>query len=1427
MQARCTILYNLEHMNIKSESDLISIGEAARILGVHKATLRRWDKAGKLKAIRIGGIAGSEDRKFSRKEIEQLKDGAKTINSSAKQRIVVKKYLLPRITIYDSLSEVESEHSKYGELVFSNYLGSKKNIRDISELANDKLFLVAEPGMGKTRLLTELYKKHKNNAVLSPFIDLKQFSESGIVALEDYIKDQYPELKDKKFGKQKSETCVFCLDGLDEIKQSKFSKAVGSIKKFTDNYPLLSVIITSRWHFIREQSKLFEEWDDFGCAVLFPFSNDQVVSYLKLAKIDEQQLNELLTMLHVPDRGSTILQTPRYLELFSDYLHSKKPAKLANLTKADLFNYFFQKRLDIENTRVGGEPFAVEVTLENLALVMETYQTNVINDDDLKNFFDRTDSAYATSLQAKNKIKEILFNRNFLKYDGENIMFDNTEFQEYLAARALKNITDEDKTGPIFDLAIDHELKEIYPSWFPTLTFLVEMNPKLIMPLLSLSKSVSDRKIVQSQNYHKLLTRTNLNKISESEKKEIFSFIWDYYQKSLTWIDIDIAKSLSYYINPLEKKTLEKYIQKKYIHETQGFVQKTNVATLVGCLFERDFFDKKERAYWVNKLIGFANDENENGVLQRHSLYALQKNKDPKIIGKVEKAWNHPRKLVKERFLLFCIENNPDSPITVKYIVEGIKENVFTARTLLLNLRGKTALLSLLDHFKDDKVFAKTFLDRDNNSSFRDYKKLMQAFSDAWDKKMEIGLKNFLKDSFESSYWYHAEDSDFVKEVAILLSNKNENFTNELLEMLSKSEVLKKNIFSFEKLFVYTLKKDDVKNLVKALKKAGMENWLAFRVIQNIKFSKHDGSYEIWKEGKKYLLDEYKEAEKRNSEFNSRPSKEEQIYKQFVDLLEPSKGKFSPAVFEYFVNYEKDVQERWSSKEKERLIELVRGSVFDKFDPTKEKVRATKKTDGSVTHTMHSWISIFGNCVRTANILSIDIKPYRSKIAGYIPFAFNQERDVIYNLLKELKDSEIETIIKVYQGKIGKDLWKYEPTSFIETSEKYKVKAAIPILKKFVKTNTFRIHERVHALKVSDKIKPNAAYLQSVFKKYLNSEPELAEKANELLIVNHKDQDAINWRINQLTLRKFPFNEPKGAHSVGKNEHELHSRPFASPIMNLKSPKYEKQYLNLLKESFTLLKNGKQYFSYVQYLWEIAAAYYSNRKVERSYGPLKNLESQVEKYALSEGSNWFSGKLQELTQEYMLYIGKPRSILESIEKCNNTKKTRGLNVTSAYELLNVVKDIVNTNVRSFLLGQGHIYLSKREPTIQPNLIPSIKSAFYEKGFRPNEVMLYREPQSLDGKRCDFIIHYYHFPPVVLELKLSDHSDINAKDLSKTKSYKSFKRYLADHGADYGILLLLDNEKKSVSSWEKKIEKVKVTYEKLDGVYVLGISSTGN
>lgn len=55
-----------------NEADLVPIGEAARIFGVTVATVRRWEREGKISAQRTPG----GQRRFNRAEIERVRSAA-------------------------------------------------------------------------------------------------------------------------------------------------------------------------------------------------------------------------------------------------------------------------------------------------------------------------------------------------------------------------------------------------------------------------------------------------------------------------------------------------------------------------------------------------------------------------------------------------------------------------------------------------------------------------------------------------------------------------------------------------------------------------------------------------------------------------------------------------------------------------------------------------------------------------------------------------------------------------------------------------------------------------------------------------------------------------------------------------------------------------------------------------------------------------------------------------------------------------------------------------------------------------------------------------------------------------------------------------------------------------------------------------------
>lgn len=60
-----------------SEQDLLSIGEAARLMGVSVGTLRRYDADGKISSVRtLGG-----QRRFRREDVDRIAAGETAVAS--------------------------------------------------------------------------------------------------------------------------------------------------------------------------------------------------------------------------------------------------------------------------------------------------------------------------------------------------------------------------------------------------------------------------------------------------------------------------------------------------------------------------------------------------------------------------------------------------------------------------------------------------------------------------------------------------------------------------------------------------------------------------------------------------------------------------------------------------------------------------------------------------------------------------------------------------------------------------------------------------------------------------------------------------------------------------------------------------------------------------------------------------------------------------------------------------------------------------------------------------------------------------------------------------------------------------------------------------------------------------------------------------
>ena len=615
-------------------------------------------------------------------------------------------YIAPAVHLYPNFEEMQASRKEIG---FSSLL-EKKIRRTADEIFADVLskrraLVLSEPGYGKTRLLQELNRYATKDGFKTFFIELNLYSKK--TSLEEFISKQIRNQGEVEFRLTNDSRVILLLDGLDEVGQDSFKDTVTQLKSILVEYDAIRTFLSCRLFFYQK----------------FPVFRDPGLTYITIENFDFQQVREYLDKIidqtgkqlfsdvdidkiiqdfREPNWRSIIL-IPRYLEKFVEF-HLR--GGFGKPSRSDLYNFFVDERLMIEDTKRGAQNrIIIRRLLEKIALIAEIYQKNDLEKDELVTVLEDIQSNVTRNFLDMDKL-QILFDHSLWIDYGESIAFEDHTIQEYLASRELLRIGGQ---KALYDIVVDPHLNEIHPSWFNTLEFVVDQNINLLEPLIDFGTKDTE-KVVESEEYHRFLTMVDTSNLSKDQKIRIFKKVISQYQNELIWVHWDIARRLaSFYDNSLSKY-LKTFVDGRKLgsaSETARFVIEGNVAVIVGFLMRQNMLNDSEKQWWKKKLVNYAKDDNENGVLQRHALFALEGFRDKNIIREVQKAFSHPSESVRDGFIEFCRETDPDCEISLKYFIEGTKQKSIYARHGLCEITEKDALKRLLKAFiKSSKPFS-------------------------------------------------------------------------------------------------------------------------------------------------------------------------------------------------------------------------------------------------------------------------------------------------------------------------------------------------------------------------------------------------------------------------------------------------------------------------------------------------------------------------------------------------------------------------------------------------------------------------------------------------------------------------------------------------------------------------------------------------
>lgn len=1330
------------------------------------------------------------------------------------------RYVIPVTEVTSSYKEAKEQYSKYGHgFVFHD--AEPTPITDLGQ--GKRSVVVGEPGIGKTELMKKIQGSLDKGGQLTKFIPLR--SLDSIKEIDVFI--------DKKSRKPKA----LFLDALDEVPRSAFLNVLKKIQDISEKYPDLSIYVSSRWVFMEKYSNSFSA---YRFIAIKPFTPDQIKEYLSTGTRNADDVDELFRHT-MQFHGRVIIQIPRYLFLFEQYMENKAATEVLQISRNDLFEHFIYSKLALEaenNEEIREMEPVIKRLLEKLALTMEIYQANTITRDELVTFFDDIKSDLKLMVLAQVGIDVLLKNSvlQVSKDDADRIEFENAEFQEYLAAKEITRLAEPRRAA--FSFAADVTMNEIYPSWYNTLSFLVDMDPDMLGQLLDFSGLSGDAFRIVDESFLTFLSRINPGLTPPPIKKRLFIEALSYHNARLQWMPGQLTSALPYFYDPELEEFLKEAVQKAETEDTisaKYYVPLGNVAYAIAYLLRGKI--EIDRPYWREKLIRYATGPYENGVLPRHALLALAEFNDPTVIDELPDLTEASDELVMREFVSMCAEVDPNKDESVDAFIKLMRANDLHGRYGLFEVTKPGALKRFLRAYNTDEHFRKEFLD--DSSIFKDKDHVIidhiRAVID--DEMRELAIEAIIK-SVHYSIAFTRGKSAFVSGLMIFLREGNPDFIPDLIRRIHESDNGDTSLYFSQDFFQDVLSAEDVGPYIDAMLATPIQPRAVMDTLVRIKWRGDETSLAIYEAGRDKMPDIYREYE----EAQNRPAvdqdhvHDERTISEFRRALEPSPGMYMNRVFHDYTSTADKLEELMNDTDRERFDRLIREEAL-RHDPSVRGLTINTETDGGASrnYTTSGAAIIFGDALVAAKRRGIDITPYRANIARFIPFAHNEELKTVFELVPDFTPDEINPMVDIYNNR-DTDLWRWQPDALIEAAGNYNLVNAAPILRDFVRESRFRKHDREEALLTAESLRPDATFLREIFAEYSGSDNEdeqsVSAAANGLLITKYSDTDAINWRLQQLKDRvgESPRRPRSGiVRDLTPFDRELnYGKEFAKPLMELKQQGFEDRYLELLDTALEVWSRGESYQAYAQYLWEIVYAYFDNLKEYGDYKPLRLLEGKLAGVgSKQEGANWLAARMVQLRRSYLGSIGKPSRFAESIRKYNAAREYDDKRIVTSADLAKHLQDALDTDLRTWIEGEGayelilvgKVYKAKQqeyEKLIQKTIKAQIENAMLKRGFQ-TEVL--REPDLLDDKRVDLLIRYGFVGPIVLEVKLTSNSDIRAKDVSASKSYKSLERYMGGYGASHGVFLII------VNNGITTVPVIREAFGKIKGVTAISIDCT--
>lgn len=1315
--------------------------------------------------------------------------------------------------------------------------------------------VIAEPGYGKTRLLKEIALQASEHQKKAFFLDSKKIDNDIITAIkkckqinsnwsESEIQNEWLFSNTKEYVLD--ENTIICLDALDELPFAKLYSFFELIDNFIQENPNVQLFISCRIHHLQKIDFDLQILP-FEYIELSNFGNAQISTYLKNNISDYETIDEKIQSSGLIE----FLATPRYLYYFVELIKDKPIDEVLHLTRIELFENFIYRKLDKERDKTipRSQYDLIKRVLEKIALIMKMYQVSQISKDELMTLFDRMDSAFSHII-FRDDLLAILYDRSVLKDNIDSIEFENKMFLDFLAAKELLRFHNIEQV--FFDLAFEPYLMEIYTEWFYVIPFLFEQNEHLLTQFVDyLAKN--KHKILRDE-YFEALTSIEPKLIKPEMRTRIFHLVFDYYTDHNKWFlsigHYTLSKKLAQFCNSdmLHKKLITSVDDHKNVE--QLYVTRVNAVEI----FSTKIFDFNEEQieYWKNKFSEWLNLKPlENyQTLHRHIIAEVS------TFAQNDFDWIKKHRFIFEQGIQLqneyahsCFDIAPEDLFSIDIYFEAHDyfdknkrdKSLITEDSIryIARLKAPDAIAYSLKKLieGDDKKYLHRLLYQCQLSTSDEFiKSLFAHIANALNDEILQLLKEMIPVlMYEDWHTGISEIHEIINEVLHILINHEENYIYEIISYLNL--VYQEKIIyqhqacffiidhlskyftreNFETIYTILTNFDEEHHPFESfMYRLYAESALA-EEIKELIFQKHEA----------YIQKGTLERQKYLDEMHTKAKPVKNICLEWIEKIETYSEwrPYNKNLYNFFIESKAELINCPDYEvNRRKTIELAK-SILEDYNPLHHGI--VEKTGESSYHIRQN--PFFDSCIKllakeNESLSSIAI----DNAFRYLPFESNSGYKNVLKLAKNPSAEAIQDVIDVYSGKRKDDLATFSSQNFIEAYKHFRLKEAEQLLLKMVENTKISDFIRVEILDAL----PIDVLTKDMIDELLKSDiktKKICEKLLAILVQKHYDDNALKKVINiiKATAKKTQVKKDEG--SLFGTNLEFTNHPLALVLMNYH------QYRVDLDEELLLLAvqlRNKNKKTNAYFLEEIVFGHIKFLRNGNSFEPLHRLEKFLLKHHEKTALHWFDDKFIKLKNLYLEKMAKPSHIMDVLKQYQSLQEKEYLLVPSSRHLLEIVKDIIEKDLKSWVENEGaYKYINElaqkeknrnAEDFIQKTIKSQIELALLKRGFRSSDLSIKREEQLLDDRRTDFTVSYGLVGQILIELKLDRNPEAIASQAKGKEYTKMLHQYIKGTNSDFGIFLIFNVYSEQLK-FEKQLQGLIEHYSAENIISVMGIN----